>query len=343
MKLLLSCFLIVILSIGCKSRKNDVAKTNNLEENIVTSTNKNSEIEHYKNHSWKFALEFPSNFKVFEGVLPGKYPVINFYSKGSNLDLPLKIHEAPELAYIAMLPKGFGVEAPSGKSESIKNWAGNLQLSFHFNELESRVYLLESGEPWAYFIKFHQPPEEWSDASGIFVHYPIKDFKSSCISQPDESKPMEDCDTRARDKIVNSGTVVKDGKAELNTLLSSLYFFRNDKERPKLSNLIEIETPLPNMEISSPLKITGKARGTWFFEAGAPIAIVNENYEILGKSYIKATDKWMTEDFVPFTGSIEFEAPNDERGYIIFRKANPSGKPEFDRVYTWPVLFSPKQ
>lgn len=344
MKFIVSCLLIGIFSIGCKSKEDDAAKTNASEENkVTTDTTKNNEIKHYKNKTWKVALEFPSTFKAFEGELPGNNPVINFYLEDPNIDLPLKIHEEPGLGYIAMFPKGFGVDAPSGKSKSIKDWAGSLQLSFHFNELESRVYLLENGEPWAYFIKFHQPPEEWSEASGIFVHYPIKGFKSSCISKSGESKPMEDCDTMAQDRVVNSGTVKKESKARLDALLSTLYFFRDeDKERPKISDLIEIEKTLPNMEVSSPLKITGKARGTWFFEADAPIEIVDKDYQSLGKSYIKATDKWMTEDLVPFSGTIEFEAPSDERGYIIFRKANPAGKPEFDRVYTWPVLFPPK-
>src|SRR3989338_1277937 len=32
------------------------------------------------------------------------------------------------------------------------------------------------------------------------------------------------------------------------------------------ANLIRISYPRPNTEISSPLSITGEARGTWFFE-----------------------------------------------------------------------------
>ncbi len=113
-------------------------------------------------------------------------------------------------------------------------------------------------------------------------------------------------------------------------------------KQKEISNLIKVENPLPNMEVTSPLKVKGEARGYWYFEADAPIVLLDKDGKKLAESYIKATGDWMTEDFVDFSGTIDFDAPDDERGYLVFKRANPSDKPENDREYRIPVLFPPK-
>ncbi len=50
----------------------------------------------------------------------------------------------------------------------------------------------------------------------------------------------------------------------------------------------------------------------------------------------------MTEDFVPFTGTISYDLPADTpylRGAIIFKKDNPSGLPEHDDAIEIPIQF----
>jgi hypothetical protein len=48
----------------------------------------------------------------------------------------------------------------------------------------------------------------------------------------------------------------------------------------------------------------------------------------------------MTEDFVPFTATIEFETPDyGDIGALILKKDNPSGLPEHDDAYEIPVRF----
>lgn len=95
-----------------------------------------------------------------------------------------------------------------------------------------------------------------------------------------------------------------------------------------------------NAQIDSPLLITGEARGTWFFEATAPVVIVNWDGLIIGEGYIQTTDNWMTEEFVPFEGTIEFDRPDyGDTGAVILHNANPSDLPEYDRAVEIPIRF----
>lgn len=107
-----------------------------------------------------------------------------------------------------------------------------------------------------------------------------------------------------------------------------------------LPDLIVVESPLPNQTITNPVVVRGTARGYWFFEASAPVSVVDWDGRIIGEGYITADGEWMTEDFVPFTGTISYDLPADTystRGAIIFQKDNPSGLPENDRALEIPV------
>lgn len=108
------------------------------------------------------------------------------------------------------------------------------------------------------------------------------------------------------------------------------------------SDLIVVESPKRGSTISSPVTITGKARGYWFFEASFPITIVDWNGLIIGQGIATAQDEWMTEEFVPFSATITFDLPSDtpyRRGAIILQKDNPSGLPENDNALEIPITF----
>lgn len=108
------------------------------------------------------------------------------------------------------------------------------------------------------------------------------------------------------------------------------------------ADLIVMESPTRDSTISSPVTITGKARGTWYFEASFPIVIVDWDGRIIGEGIAQAQSDWMTEDFVPFSATVSFDLPADtpyRRGAIILRKDNPSGLPEHDDALEVPVQF----
>ena len=108
------------------------------------------------------------------------------------------------------------------------------------------------------------------------------------------------------------------------------------------ANLIVMNTPTRDSVISSPVTITGKARGYWFFEASFPISVVNWDGLIIGQGIATAHDEWMTEDFVPFTATVAFTVATNtpyRRGALILQKDNPSGLPEHDDALEIPVTF----
>ncbi len=102
---------------------------------------------------------------------------------------------------------------------------------------------------------------------------------------------------------------------------------------------ISVAYPLKNDIISSPLNVTGQAKGGWYFEASAPIRIVDANGKILGQSFVQAQGEWMTPNFVPFKGTITFSQPTTSTGYVVFMNDNPSGLPENERSISIPIKF----
>ena len=92
--------------------------------------------------------------------------------------------------------------------------------------------------------------------------------------------------------------------------------------------LIVVYEPSENAIISSPLVVKGEARGNWYFEAVFPIRLIDSTGKELGHSIATAQGEWMTENFVPFTSTLTFNAPSDGQGTLILEKSNPSGLAE---------------
>lgn len=106
------------------------------------------------------------------------------------------------------------------------------------------------------------------------------------------------------------------------------------------NDIIRVSAPLGGDTISSPVFISGEARGQWFFEATFPIVVVGEDGLIIGDGFAEAEGDWMTEAYVPFTAQVEFTAPPGTSGTVILRKSNASDLPEHDDAVEIPVRFT---
>ena len=113
----------------------------------------------------------------------------------------------------------------------------------------------------------------------------------------------------------------------------------NPEEDTDISQLIQVSSPLPNQKVTSPLKVSGKAVGNWYFEASFPVMILDANGEKLGVVPAQAQGEWMTTEFVPFEATLTFEKPTTATGTVAFLKDNPSGLPEHDNSFSIPVSF----
>lgn len=111
---------------------------------------------------------------------------------------------------------------------------------------------------------------------------------------------------------------------------------------PQPTANIVVTSPIRDQGITSPVTISGTARGSWFFEGSFPISIVNWDGLIIGEGVAQAQAEWMTEDFVPFSATISYIFASDtpyNRGVIILKKDNPSGLPEHDASIEIPIIF----
>lgn len=114
---------------------------------------------------------------------------------------------------------------------------------------------------------------------------------------------------------------------------------KKESSRDTLNNLLKVANPTPGQAITSPLQIAGEARGYWFFEANAPVELLDGNLQTISENYTTALGEWMTTDWVQISGTITFEKPTTKNGFLIFHKANPSGLKEHDMSDTIPVKF----
>ena len=103
---------------------------------------------------------------------------------------------------------------------------------------------------------------------------------------------------------------------------------------------IVVESPEPDAVISSPLKVRGRARGTWFFEGDFPLVLKDHKGRVITQGFVTARGQWMTKEFVPFEGTLTFKKPvAGTRGILVFKKDNPSDRPELDDSVELPVYF----
>lgn len=129
-------------------------------------------------------------------------------------------------------------------------------------------------------------------------------------------------------------------EVEVFDILGTLSF--NDAATDTSGTLIRVDTPARAETVTSPIQLSGEARGQWFFEANASVVVTDWDGRIIGESYITADEDWMTESFVPFSGTVSYELPEESysaSGTVIFQRANPSGLPENDAAVEIPVLL----
>jgi len=161
----------------------------------------------------------------------------------------------------------------------------------------------------------------------------VDGFKNLAREKIDEvwsavTKPAGDID-RMVDKIENTASS------------SPLGLYAVDAA--KKLNLIRVFSPLPGARVTSPLTVTGEARGNWYFEASFPVKLLDSRGQILAQKPAAANPPaggdWMTENFVPFSVALDFQKPTTATGTLVLEKDNPSGLQENADSLNMPVKF----
>jgi hypothetical protein len=102
---------------------------------------------------------------------------------------------------------------------------------------------------------------------------------------------------------------------------------------------VVVTNPTPGAVTGKSFTVTGKARGTWYFEASFPVEVRDKNGTVLAKGVAQAQGDWMTEDFVPF--KVDLTVPNSYIGpaTLVLHKDNPSGLPQNEASVTIPFTI----
>lgn len=106
------------------------------------------------------------------------------------------------------------------------------------------------------------------------------------------------------------------------------------------ADLIVVDSPASGAYVASPLTVTGRARGAWYFEASFPVQLLDGDGKVLASGPAQAQGDWMTQEFVPFKITLNFKAPGTAGGTLVLKKDNPSGLPEHDDELRLPIRFN---
>lgn len=103
---------------------------------------------------------------------------------------------------------------------------------------------------------------------------------------------------------------------------------------------IRVTLPHSGATVTSPLTVTGEARGNWFFEGSAPVYLMDASGRKIAEGQINSTGDWMTTNFVPFTGVLTWTGTTtgtSTAASVVFMNDNPSGNPSLQKSVTVPV------
>jgi hypothetical protein len=159
-----------------------------------------------------------------------------------------------------------------------------------------------------------EPENTWLCRNGIWVQY----------GQPSTPMPAKPCGFRQQKETKTN--IIVGGKTATSA--------------DEIKDEIKLSIPKSNEIVSSPLVVEGSVKGSWFFEASFPIKLIGEDGKILTTGIASAQSDWMTEDFVPFKSTLNFNPGSSTIGMLVLQNDNPSGLPENDKQFGIPVKFS---
>ncbi len=110
------------------------------------------------------------------------------------------------------------------------------------------------------------------------------------------------------------------------------------KPRPHITPSIAVAAPTSQQVIKNPVTVAGEAV-LWHFEGSFSVRVFDANDKKIGEGFVTAKTDWMVETPVPFEGTIAYDMPDTDTGYVQFVRANPSNSAAHDTFVHVPVTF----
>ena len=294
----------------------------------------------YANARFGFTLRHPAGWKTVETILKGQFLHLNVTPAESVITEDevageQAIHQVPA---VLAIPQGIRSGWRTGTSSTLdENGDAFPNAGFTLDTRSSTVLRLESGEIFGYLLFPESPPSSWAPEGCLFARYAVLDGTTRCLDANGNELPVDDCRPYNEERLVHTGRVDPASKRTIDAILAS-WSFNTSLQQP-IGDLIRIGQPLPNSDVASPLSFSGEARGYYYFEADFPVRLEDSGGNVLAQSPARAVGDWMTEGWVPFSGSLAFDTPAEEQGYLVFERANPSGLEENAVSFRLPVRF----
>jgi hypothetical protein len=106
------------------------------------------------------------------------------------------------------------------------------------------------------------------------------------------------------------------------------------------SDMITVDTPHIGAVTGKTFTVTGVARGGWYAEGSFLIEVRSTHSETIAQSSASATGEWMTNGPTPFSANVTIPDSFTGPATLILRKANPSGLPERDASFSFPITIA---
>jgi hypothetical protein len=120
----------------------------------------------------------------------------------------------------------------------------------------------------------------------------------------------------------------------INLYQQTLQYIDIDKDNP-----VNIKQPEINQQISSSISIKAEAPGSWFNEGQLPMELKTVDGKVIKQTSATTTQNWMTEQLVEFNHELVFKTQESNYGYLVIKKSNPSGIPNNQQSFYWPLNF----
>jgi hypothetical protein len=96
----------------------------------------------------------------------------------------------------------------------------------------------------------------------------------------------------------------------------------------------------PYDKVQGKISYSGSVKGGYFFEANILINILDENKNIVLRSYTTAKSDWMTAEPVAFDGTLDLSGLDAGSYYLEIHNDNASGLPENDKSILIPIIIN---
>ena len=168
----------------------------------------------------------------------------------------------------------------------------------------------------------------------------------SAVTVNPEPTSFEDCSTKypiingnPRTCVSPSGAVFTEVVTTTSTTTTTVTQ-PSTPATPPSTSAVKVTSPSANQKVTSPLTVSGQARGNWYSEAVFPIELRNAAGAVIATGQAHAQGDWMTTNYVPFTATLAFPAQAaGSHGTLVLKKDNPSGLPQNDASVSVPVTF----